>query len=437
MRSSNNGSLLNKIFKLDQLKTNVRTEFIAGLTTFITMAYIIIVHPSLMKAAGMPAGPVTVMTIVSAAIFSILMGVYANRPFAVAPAMGGNAFFAYTIVASGAASWQTGIGMVFIAGIIFLLLTLLGIRETIAKVLPKSVKNAMAAAVGIYIIGLGLSNAGIIVPTKTSIGLASLHSPTVLLAFIGLSITLALMSLRVRGAVFFGILITTVIGIPMGITKMPTSLVSLPPDPSPILFQVDWLGALKWSFFPLIFTFFTGEFFSTMGTVLGVGGKAKLLDENGNLPDIQKPFIVDSIAMVGGSAMGMTTVTAYVESASGVEVGGRSGLTAVSTGLIFLVALFLTPLFLAIPAAATAPALVAIGLSMLQALKNLDLDNMDELLSGFMTILMTAFTFSIANGIVFGILSFVVIKLLSGKIKEIPIGLYILCIPLVYYLWLK
>lgn len=437
MTDRSKDSLLNKLFKLDQLKTNVRTEFIAGLTTFITMAYIIIVHPSLMKAAGMPIGPVTVMTILSAAIFSILMGLYANRPFAVAPAMGGNAFFAYTIVASGAASWQTGIGMVFIAGVVFLLLTLLGIRETIAKVLPKSVKSAMAAAVGIYIIGLGLSNAGIIVPTKTNLGLASLHNPTVLLAFIGLAVTLALMSLRVRGAVFFGILITTVIGIPMGITKMPTSFISLPPDPSPILFQMDWLGALKWAYFPLIFTFFTGEFFSTMGTVLGVGGKAKLLDENGNLPDIQKPFLVDSVAMVGGSAMGMTTVTAYIESASGVEVGGRSGLTAVSTGLIFLVALFLTPIFMSIPSAATAPALIAIGLSMLQALKNIDLDNLDESLSGLITILMTAFTFSIANGIVFGILSYLVIKILTGKIKQIPIGLYILCLPLFYYLWLK
>lgn len=435
--TSSTGSWLNRLFKLDQLQTKVRTEIIAGLTTFITMAYIIIVHPSLMKAAGMPAGPVTVMTILAAAIFSILMGVYANRPFAVAPAMGGNAFFAYTIVASGAATWQTGLGMVFIAGVIFLLLTLLGIRETISRLLPKSVKNAMAAAVGIYIIGLGLVNAGIILPTKTNLGLASLHNSTVVLALVGLAITFALMARKVRGAVFFGILITTIIGIPMGITKLPDAIVSLPPNPEPILFKLDWLSALKWSFFPLIFTFFTGEFFSTMGTVLGVGGKAKLLDENGNLPDIHKPFLVDSVAMIGGSAMGMTTVTSFVESASGVEVGGRSGLTAVTTGLVFLVALFFTPLLLCIPTAATAPALVAIGLSMLQALKNVDLDDIGEALPGLLTILITAFTFSLANGIVFGILSFVVIKLLSGRIKEIPIGLYVLCIPLVYYLWLK
>ncbi|SHE44395.1 putative MFS transporter, AGZA family, xanthine/uracil permease [Seinonella peptonophila] len=430
---------LERIFKLQHYKTTIRTELLAGFTTFVTMAYIIIIQPSLMKAAGMPTGAVTVSTIIVSGIFSIIMGIYANRPFAVAPGMGGNAFMAYSIVASGLATWQTGLGMVFISGVVFLILTFLGIREMITKVIPVNLKYSIGAAVGIFIASLGFSNAGIVVPNKTSglLQLGSLHDPKVLLALIGLAIILGLMARNVNGAVLYGILVITLISIPFGFSKLPTHILSLPPNPGPIIFQVDWVNALKLAYIPLMFTFFTGEFFSTMGTVLGVSEKAGLLDQHGNLPGIKKPFIVDGLATVGGSVMGLTPVTTYVESASGVAAGGRTGLTAIFTGIIFFITLFLTPILTMIPTAATAPALVAIGLSMLTALKNLDFTSFEDAIPALLMVIITAFTANLANGIVFGILAYVVIHVLMGKMKQVPLGLYILCIPLVYFLWLK
>lgn len=439
MASMQQQTWLEKLFALSTYNTTVRTEFIAGVTTFITMAYIIIVQPNLMKAAGMPVGAVAVSTILISAVFSMLMGLYANRPFALAPTMGGNAFFAYSIVAAGDANWQTALGMVMISGICFLVLTLAGIREAIAEIMPKCVKNAVAGAVGLFIFGLGLTNAGIVLGNKTTglLMLGSFHKANVILAVIGLVITLILMIRKVKGAVFYGIIVTAIVGIPLGITKLPQTFFSLPPDPSPIIGQFDIKSALSFAFFPLIFTFFTGEFFSTLGTVLGLGAKAKLLDEKGNLPEIQKPFIVDSLSVIGGAAMGMTPVSAYIESASGVEAGGRTGLTAVFTGVMFLLALFVTPLIMTIPSAATAPALILIGLSMLTTLKMIHWDDMEEMIPALFTVLTTGFSFSIANGIVFGVLSYVIIKIAAGKIKEIPWGLYLLCVPLIYYLWLK
>ncbi|PTM60055.1 NCS2 family permease [Desmospora activa] len=429
---------LERRFNLKHHGTSLRTEFLAGLTTFVTMAYIIIVQPNLMGDAGMPAGPVMVSTLLISALFSIIMGFYTNRPFALAPAMGGNAFFAYTIVAGGLATWQTALGMVFISGTIFFLLTLFGVREAIANMLPKNIKLAIGAAVGIFIAGLGLKNAGIVVVNEAgnSLTLASFHNPSVLLAVFGLVVIFGLMARGVKGAVLYGIVLTTLIGIPLGLAKLPEALFQLPPNPAPILFQVDWLSALKLSFIPLVFTFFTGDFFSTMGTVLGVGGKAGLLDENGDLPDIKKPFMVDSVATMVGSMAGLTTVTTYIESASGVEAGGRTGLTAISTGFFFLIGLLLTPIFLIIPNEATAPALIVIGLTMLSSLKGIDFERTDESMVAFLTVLVTGFTFSIANGIVFGVLAYVIIKIVMGKIREIPVGLFILCIPLIYYLWL-
>lgn len=429
---------LERHFDLKKHGSSLRTEFLAGLTTFVTMAYIIVVQPNLMGAAGMPIGPVMVSTLLISALFSIIMGLYTNRPFAMAPAMGGNAFFAYTIVAGGLATWQTALGMVLISGTAFFLLTLFGVREAIANMIPKNIKLAIGAAVGIFIAGLGLKNAGIIVVNEAgdSLTLASFHNSSLLLAIFGLAVIFGLMARGVKGAVLYGIVLTTLLGIPFGLVQLPQALFQLPPNPAPILLQVDWLDALKLSFFPLVFTFFTGDFFSTLGTVLGVGAKAGLLDENGDLPDIQKPFIVDSLATIVGALAGLTTVTTYIESASGVEAGGRTGLTAISTGFFFLVGLLLTPVFLMIPNEATAPALIAIGLTMLSSLKGIDFDRTDESLAAFLTVLVTGFTFSIANGIVFGVLSYVIIKISMGKIREVPVGLYILCIPLVYYLWL-
>ena len=380
----------------------------------------------------MDVGAVTVVTAILSAIFSLFMGLYTNLPFALAPAMGSNAFFAFTLVAGGVVSWQTGLGMVFISGVIFLLLSVLGLREVIVKLIPKNVKLAIGAAVGFYIVSLGFKNGGIM-QVDGSISMGDIKTPAVLLTIMGLCLLVFLMSRKVKGAVFIGIIATTIIGIPMGITQVPETLVSMPPSIEPIFMKLDIMGALKWSFFPLIFTFFVGDFFSTLGTLIGVSAKADLLDEEGNLPNIEKPFLVDSIATIVGALFGSTVVTTYIESASGVEEGGRTGLTAVSTAVCFALAIFITPIVGMIPNQATAPALIIIGLMMLSGLKDIDFSDFTESFPAFATIAFTIFTNSISNGISMGIIAYTFTKLVSGRYKELNWGIYILSIPLILY----
>ena len=425
--------MLEKIFKLENHGTNVKTEVTAGITTFMTMAYILVVQPMFMSAAGMDVGAVTVVTAVLAAAFSIFMGVYTNLPFALAPAMGSNAFFAYTLVAGGIVDWQTGLGMVFISGIAFIILTVLGLREVIVNLIPKNIKYAIGVAVGFYIVLLGFKNGGLMKITDGSIALGDVKSSGVLLTIIGLLIIVCLTARKVKGAVLIGIVLTTLIGIPMGITKVPESLITLPPSIAPIAFKLNIMGALKWSFFPLMFTFFVGDFFSTLGTVIGVSAKANLLDEEGNLPNINKPFLVDAIATVVGALFGSTVVTTYIESAAGVEEGGRTGLTAVITGICFALTIFITPIAGMIPSEATAPALILIGLLMISGIKSIEFDEFTEAFPAFATIVFTAFTSSISNGISIGILSYMFTKVLAGKYKELNWGIYILAIPLLMY----
>lgn len=424
--------MLEKLFKLKEHNTNLKTEISAGIVTFMTMAYILVVQPSFMGAAGMDVGAVTVVTAILSAIFSLFMGLYTNLPFALAPAMGSNAFFAFTLVAGGVVSWQTGLGMVFISGVIFLLLSVLGLREVIVKLIPKNVKLAIGAAVGFYIVSLGFKNGGIM-QVDGSISMGDIKTPAVLLTIMGLCLLVFLMSRKVKGAVFIGIIATTIIGIPMGITQVPETLVSMPPSIEPIFMKLDIMGALKWSFFPLIFTFFVGDFFSTLGTLIGVSAKADLLDEEGNLPNIEKPFLVDSIATIVGALFGSTVVTTYIESASGVEEGGRTGLTAVSTAVCFALAIFITPIVGMIPNQATAPALIIIGLMMLSGLKDIDFSDFTESFPAFATIAFTIFTNSISNGISMGIIAYTFTKLVSGRYKELNWGIYILSIPLILY----
>ncbi|MFP4200577.1 MAG: NCS2 family permease, partial [Clostridia bacterium] len=390
-----------------------------------------------LSGAGMPTEPLVVVTAAITAASTILMAFYTNRPFALAPAMGSNAFFAYSIVATGNATWQQALGMVFISGIVFLLLTLLGLREAIVNLVPRSIKVSVGAAVGLFIAELGFSNAGLISASDNGLlGIGDLQQPEAILAIIGFFLIATLMALKIKGALLWGILGTTVIGIPMGITEIPSNLVSMPPSISSIAFELDIMGALKLAFIPLIFTFFAGDFFSTMGTLLGVGGKAGLLDEHGDLPGIERPFLVDALATTVGALMGTSTVTTYIESASGVEEGGRTGLTALVTGIVFALMIFFTPLAAMIPGAATAPALILIGLLMMPAITSIDFDDFTEALPAFITIVFTAFTFNLANGISLGIITYVLVKLLSGRVSEIPVGLYFLCLPLLYYFYL-
>lgn len=426
-------STLEKIFRLKERNTNIRTEATAGLTTFMTMAYIIIVQSSFMAAAGMDSGAVIVVTALLSGVFTLFMGLYTNLPFALAPAMGSNAFFAFTLVAGGLVTWEQGLGMVFVSGIIFLLLTVLGLRGVIVKLIPKNVKIAIGAAVGFFIVLIGFKSAKFMLITEGSIKIGDLGDPTTRLALIGLAIVITLMANNIKGALLWGMVGTTLIGIPMGITQVPSSLISLPPSIAPIAFKLDILGSLKLSLFPLMFTFFVGDFFSTLGTLLGVSSKAGLLDEEGNLPNIDKPFLVDAIATVVGALFGSTVVTTYIESAAGVEEGGRTGLTGVFTAICFFLTLLFTPIAGMIPAAATSPALIIIGLLMLSGMKDIDFSDFTEAFPAFATIIFTAYTSSISNGISIGIISYAFVKLVSGKFKELHWGIYVLCIPLVYY----
>ncbi|MPQ44370.1 NCS2 family permease [Clostridium tarantellae] len=425
--------MLEKIFKLQEHNTNVRTEVSAGIVTFMTMGYILVVQPSFMGAAGMDVGAVTAVTALLAGVFSIVMALYTNRPFAMAAAMGSNAFFSFTMVQGGLATWQQGLGMTFISGIVFFLLTIFGLREVIVKAIPKNVKLAIGAAVGFFIAQVGFKNGNLMSITDGKLELGDLTSPGVMLVVIGLFILVGLMARKIKGAVLISIVLITLIGIPMGITQIPDKFITLPPSIEPIAFKLDIIGSLKLSFFPIMFTFFVGDFFSTLGTVLGVSAKAGFLDENGDLPDINKPFLVDSIATMVGAVLGSTVVTTYIESASGIEAGGRTGLTSVSTGVCFLLALFVTPVVGMIPSEATAPALIIIGLLMISAVKDIDFSEFTEAFPAFATIIFTAFTASLSNGISIGIISYVFVKLVSGKYKELNIGAYVLSVLLLMY----
>ncbi len=433
-----NTGWLERTFKLSEYNTSVRTEVMAGLVTFMTMAYVIAVNPSILAASGMPREALMTVTILTTALSTLHMALYTNRPFALAPAMGSNAFFAYTLVAAGVCDWQTALGMVLVSGTIFVLLTLVGLREMIVKAVPTCIKFAIGSGVGMFIALLGFKNAGLVVvnPATGLLALGKFWEPNAALAVIGFFVIALLMARKVNGALLIGILVTTVIGIPMGITKAPAALFSLPPSIMPIAFKANWMGALSLSFIPAIFTFFMGDFFSTLGTVLGVGAKAGLLDKDGNLPGIQKPFLVDAIHTCVGAVLGTSTVTTYVESASGVEAGGRTGLTALTTAIAFFATLLITPVALAIPGAATAPVLILIGLLMMSTVKNINFDDFTEALPAFITIIVSVFTFSLSNGMSLGIITYVLIKLTAGKTKEIPASLYALCIPLLYYFFL-
>lgn len=426
-------SILDNYFKLSENNTSVTTEITGGITTFMTMAYILIVQPMFMSAAGMETGAVTIVTAVLSGVFSIIMGLYTNRPFAMAPAMGGNAFLAYTLVASGSVTWEVGMGMVFLSGIGFLLLTIFGLREVIVAAIPRNLKFAIGVSVGFFIAMVGFKNGNIMSISNGTIAMGSLANPNTILSLIGLVITIALVLNRVRGGVLIGILTTTLIGIPMGVTQIPTSFFSMPPSIMPIAFKLDIMGSLKLAFFPLIFTFFVGDFFSTLGTLLGVSAKANLLDEDGNLPEIDKPFLVDSIATIFGAILGSTTITTFLESAAGVEEGGRTGLTAITTGICFLLTIFITPIVYIIPSAATAPALIFIGILMMTSMKYIDMDEMTEFVPAVITIMFTVFTDNMATGMSAGILSHVIVKILTGKFRELNKPILILTLPLIGY----
>lgn len=399
-----------------------------GLTTFMTMAYILIVNPSILSAAGMDQGAVFTATALSAVIATLIMGLYAKLPFAQAPGMGLNAFFAYTIVIQMGYSFEFALTAVLLEGIIFILLTIFNVREAIVDSIPKGIKNAISVGIGLLIALIGLEGAGIVVHTDggTIVSLGNIVSGSGLLAIIGLLITSVLIAKNVKGALFIGMIITAIIGIPMGITPMPSKIISMPPSIAPTFFKFDFHNIFSLDMVIALFTLLFMDMFDTIGTLVGVATKAKMLDKDGKVPNIKKALFSDAVGTTLGACLGTSTVSTFVESASGVAEGGRTGLTAVSTAFMFFLALFFAPLFAVITPAVTASALVLVGLFMIEPIKEIDLHDFTEAIPAFLTIIMMPFAYSISDGIVFGVISYIILKLFSGKRKEISLTTVIL-----------
>ncbi|WP_435575542.1 NCS2 family permease [Clostridium gasigenes] len=400
---------------------------LAGLTTFMTMAYILIVNPAILSAAGMDSGAVFTATAISAVISTLIMGLYAKLPFAQAPGMGLNAFFAFTIVVTMGYSFKFALTAVFLEGIIFILLTLFNIREAIVDSIPSNIKKAISVGIGLLIALIGLEGAGVVVQgSGTILTLGDITKGPALLAIVGIIITGILMAMNVKGALFFGMIATAIIGMPMGITPMPQRLMSMPPSIDSVFMKFEWHNIFSLDMLVVLFTLLFMDMFDTIGTLVGVTTKAKMLDENGKVPNIKKALLSDAIGTTVGACLGTSTVSTFVESAAGVAEGGRTGLTAVSTAIMFALALFFAPVFGIITPAVTASALVLVGLFMLEPIKEIDLTDWTEALPAFLTIIMMPLSYSISDGIVFGVVSYILLKLFTGKRKDISITTVIL-----------
>ncbi|KYZ75220.1 guanine permease [Anaerosporomusa subterranea] len=448
--------MLEKLFALSARQTDVKTEVMAGITTFMTMAYILFVNPSILGAAGMDKNAVLLATAIGAGLVTIMMGVFVNYPIALAPGMGLNAFYAFTVVLGMGVSWQVALGAVFISGLIFILLTVTHIRQLLVEGMPASLKYAITVGIGLFITVVGLKLSGLmtirvslIPPTlekliashgngtpmhfETIIAMGNLADPPVLLAVFGLILTGVLMARRVSGAMLVGIFTTTLIGIAMGVVKIPAgfSPVSIPDFSNNAFFALDIAGALQMGLMTIIFTFTFVELFDTMGTLVGTATKAGLVDKDGKFPGIGKAMLVDATGVSLGAVLGTSTITAFVESAAGVGAGGRTGLTAVVCGILFMLALFFTPLAGLIPDAATAPALIIVGALMMESVKRIDFDDFTEALPAFLTIVIMPFTYSIANGISVGLVMYPLLKLVSGRAREVHWIVYLLAVLVV------
>ena len=423
-----------KLFGFDSSKHSVRTEILAGLTTFLTMAYILAVNPGIFSALDMPGGAVFTATALAAIVGTLVMALFAKKPFALAPGMGLNAFFVFTVCLGMGHSWQFALTAVFLEGLIFIILTITKVRSWLLNAIPGTLKKAIGAGIGLFIAFIGLQNAGIIVNNDaTLVGLGNITSGPALLGIIGLFITAGLVMAKVRGGMLLGILATSVIGLFMkdpatgeAITKF-SGVVSLPASIEPIFCKFEWSSILSWDMLAVVFTFLFIDMFDTMGTIIGVHQSAGIINKgNEEIPGLEKMFLADSIATVAGACFGTSTTTTYVESASGVGEGGRTGLTAFSTAILFILALFFSPIFLAIPSAATAPALIIVGVLMMPSVKTIHWDDYSKAIPAFVTIIMMPLAYSISDGILLGVISYVLCHALSGQFKKISITMWVL-----------
>ncbi len=424
-------------FQLKQNGTSVSTECIAGATTFATMAYVLAVIPGMMKGTGLPAGQVLTAMVLMIFTATVGMAFFTNRPFVLAPGLGSVAIFSITLVQLQKIPVETAAGLMLLSGLLFFAVTILGIRDAIVEIIPRGIKISISAGVGLFIAVVGLRNAHIIIANaeKTALSFGNLSQPTVILAAIGFVLLLVFQSRGIRGGALLAIAAAALIGIPMGVTKLPASVFSMPSGFGNLVFRFDLKDALDMKYVPYLFAFFLPDFFSSLGTALGVGGRAGFLDKNGDLPGLHKVFLVDSLAAMLGSLFTIPVLITYLESSAGVESGGRTGLTAAAAAVLFLLMLAVTPLALMIPAAATAPVLVYVGISMMKGLQNLNYTDPAEYVPAFFCIALSVFTFNVGNGIAGAFIVYLIIKMADGRIRELKMGHYAMGLVLLYYFY--
>ena len=422
--------MFEKFFELKKNKTDVKTEILAGITTFMTMAYILAVNPAILSDAGMDKGALFTATALSAVIATLVMAFVARLPFALAPGMGLNAFFAYTVVISMGYSWEFALTAVFLEGLIFILLTFFNIREMIVDAIPINLKRSISVGIGLFIAFIGLENADIIVNNDVVLlGLGDMSSHKVWVALFGILITGVLIIRKVKGSLLIGMILSTILALLLGVAHLPTEgFFSLPPSISPLFFKLEFHNIFTTDMLIVVITFLFLDMFDTVGTLVGVAAKAGMLTKEGKVPRVKQALFADAIGTTVGALLGTSTVTTFVESASGVAEGGRTGMTALSTALLFLIALFFAPIFIMIPDAATAAALFIVGMFMMSPIKEIDFSDYSEAIPAFFTIIMMPLSYSIAEGIVFGMTSYVLLKLFSGKQKDISMVMYILVV---------
>lgn len=428
-------STLDRFFKLSERGTSVRTEVVAGLSMFLAAAYVVVVVPGMLADAGVPRAAATTGVIVTVVLATLFMGLYANLPFVLAPGLGGVALVAVTLIQHDQVPYPVAMGMVFWSGVAFLALTLLGVRQLVTRVIPDSVRLSIGAAIGLYIAMLGFRSAGLIEFGPKGMKLGDLGSHSAWLAIGGLVVVTALASRKVPGALLITMVALTVVAIPLDVAKVPGSLFELPAGLGPVGFEVDILGALKPDYLPYLFALFAAEFFSTTGVVLAVGERVGLANDKGEIPNVNKPFLVDSVSVIGGSAIGGPSVTTYLESAAGSDSGGRTGLTSVVTGGLFAVLLLLTPLATMIPQAVTAPVLVFIGLGMLAGLRKVDMSDPTDAIPAALVVACTLFWGNFGTGIAAGLTAYVLIKAVAGRFKEIHLGMWVMLPFLLYFFY--
>lgn len=427
-------SFVERRFRLSENNTTVRTEVMAGITTFMTMSYILAVNPGMLSQTGMDQGAVFTATILASALATILMAFLANYPFALSAGMGLNAYFTYSVVLGMGHDWSYALTAVFIEGVIFILMSIFNVREAIFHAIPMTLKKGVSVGIGLFIAMIGLVNAGLINGEGgTILSIGDLTAPESIVAIFGLIVIGVLLKHKVKGGLLFGILASTILAIILGVTSLPSKVFSLPPSIAPIAFKLQWSDIFTKEMFTVVFAFLFVDIFDTIGTLIGVSTKADMLDEDGNLPNLGPALLSDAIGTTAGALLGTSTITTFVESASGVADGGRTGLTALTTAGLFLISLFLFPIFAIIPAAATAPALIIVGLFMMSPIKEIDFDNYTESIPAFLTIIMMPFAYSIAEGIVWGITSYVILNLLTGKKEKVSFLMIILAVLFIIY----